>query len=60
MSKMDEDHRRKIGAVKIEINKQHERELAEQKEEMQSKMTELKVTITSSTLSLCSDHTPSG
>ena len=30
----------------------HEREIAEQKEEMQCKMAELKVTITSSTLSL--------
>ena len=39
---------------------QHERELAEQKEEMQCKMAEQKVTITSSTLSLYSDHTPSG
>ena len=66
MSKMEKDHRRDMAAMKIEINKQHERELAEHKEEMESKMAEqkkevaeLKVTITSSTLSLCCDHTPS-
>ena len=41
-----------MAAMKSEINKQHERELAEQKEEVQCKMAELKVTITSSTLSL--------
>ena len=58
-----EQHEREIAAVKIEmseIDKRHERELAEQKEEMQCKMAELKVSITSSTLSLCCDHTPSG
>ena len=48
-------HEREIAAVKSEMRekeKQHERELVEQEEEMQCKMAELKVTITSSTLSL--------
>ena len=55
MSKMEREYKREIAAVKSkmsEIDKRHERELVEQKEEMQCKMTEQKVTITSSTLSL--------
>ena len=57
-----ERHEREIAAVKSEMRemeKQHEKELAEQEEEMQCKMAELKVTSKSSTLSLCRDHTPS-
>ena len=63
MSKMEEDHRREIAAVKSEmseIDKRHEREMSKREEEYKRKMAELKVTITSSTLSLCCDHTPLG
>ena len=61
-SKMEKDHTREIAAVKSEMSEfdkrhgkmeeEYKRELSKQKEEMHCKMAELKVTITSSTLSL--------